>query len=129
LSFFHRDKPGSLRVITRGAVAGVKGTEFVLAVTMVNSVEQTRLEVIDGIVQLSNAQGSLLLTNGESAVAEMNRAPARTAGFVANNVLQWCFYYPAVLDLADLPLSSDEQAALTESLEAYRAGDLLPALA
>ena len=32
ISFFHRDEPGRIRVITRGAVAGVEGTEFVLAV-------------------------------------------------------------------------------------------------
>ncbi len=32
ISFFHRDKPGRIRIITRGAVAGVEGTEFVLAV-------------------------------------------------------------------------------------------------
>ena len=31
-SFFHRDKPGRIQIITRGAVAGVEGTEFVMAV-------------------------------------------------------------------------------------------------
>ena len=31
LSFFHRDKPGRIQVITRGAVAGVEGTEFAMA--------------------------------------------------------------------------------------------------
>src|ERR1017187_9633201 len=31
ISFFHRDEPGRFRVITRRAVAGVEGTEFVLA--------------------------------------------------------------------------------------------------
>ena len=39
LSFFHRDTPGRIRVITRGAVAGVEGTEFVLAVTATNGTE------------------------------------------------------------------------------------------
>ena len=37
LSFFHRDKPGRIRVITRGAVAGVEGTEFVMAWTKRNA--------------------------------------------------------------------------------------------
>jgi hypothetical protein len=42
--------------------------------------------------------------------------------------LQWCFYYPAVLDPADLSLTPDEQTNLGESLDAYRAGDLPSAL-
>src|SRR5207244_1178015 len=36
LSFFHRDKPGRIRIITRGAVAGVEGTEFALRVDATN---------------------------------------------------------------------------------------------
>src|SRR5437867_4466914 len=32
LSFLHRDEPGRLRILTRGGTAGVKGTEFVMAV-------------------------------------------------------------------------------------------------
>src|SRR5207249_8782267 len=76
-----------------------------------------------------NEQATLILTNGEQAVAELGKAPARTAGFIANNVLQWCFYYPAVLDLADLSLPPETQTILSESIEAYRTGDLLAALA
>lgn len=126
LSFFHRDKPGRIRVITRGAVAGIEGTEFVLAV---DESDRTTLSVIDGKVRFGNEVAILVLTNGQQAVAEAGKAPARTAGFIANNVLQWCFYYPAVLDPDDLQLRSDEQNALAGSLRAYRAGDLLAALA
>jgi Tfp pilus assembly protein PilF len=129
VSFFHRDTPGRIRVITRGAVAGVEGTEFVLAVTGADGTEHTTLSVIDGKVQFGNEQATILVTNGEQAVTEPGQAPVRTAGFVANNVLQWCFYYPAVLDLADLPLTPEEQQTLAESVFAYRAGDLLAALA
>lgn len=125
LSFFHRDKPGRIRVITRGAVAGIEGTEFVMAV---DDAERTTLSVIDGKVRFGNDQATLVLTNGEQAAAEVGQAPKRTAGFEANNILQWCFYYPAVLDPADLSLSSDEQKDLANSLDAYRAGDLLAAL-
>jgi tetratricopeptide (TPR) repeat protein len=126
ISFFHRDKPGRIRVITRGAVAGIEGTEFVLAV---DDADRTTLSVIDGKVRFGNEHATLVLTNGEQAAAEVGQPPARTAGFEANNVLQWCFYYPAVLDPADLSLTGDEQSALAESLTAYRAGDLLGALA
>ncbi|MGB7770040.1 MAG: TonB-dependent receptor [Verrucomicrobiia bacterium] len=126
LSFFHRDKPGRIRVITRGAVAGVEGTEFVMAV---DDTERTTLSVIDGKVRFGNEQATLLLTNGQQAVAEPGKAPVRTAGFIANNVLQWCFYYPAVIDPADLTFTPEEQKILGQSLQAYRSGDLLAALA
>ena len=50
LSYFHRDKPSRVRVISDGGNAGILGTEFVMAVTSVNGTEQTTLSVIDGQV-------------------------------------------------------------------------------
>jgi Tfp pilus assembly protein PilF len=126
LSFFHRDEPGRIRMITRGAVAGVEGTEFILAV---NDADRTTMSVIDGRVEFGNERAMLLLTNGEQCYVDLGHAPVRAPGFVANNLLQWSFYYPAVLDLADLPLTPEEQEALGKSLAAYRSGDLLNALA
>jgi Tfp pilus assembly protein PilF len=126
VSFFHRDQPGRIRVMTRGAVAGVEGTEFVMAV---NDTDRTTLSVIDGRVKFGNEQAMLVLTNGEQAFADPGRPPIRSPGFIANNILQWCFYYPAVLDPDDLALTQDEQKALDKSLRAYREGDLLGALA
>ncbi len=125
-SFFHRDKPGRIRVMTRGATAGIEGTEFVMSV---DGSDRTTLSVIDGKVRFGNEQATLLLTNNEQAVAEIGTAPRRTPGFIANNILQWCFYYPAVLDPADLTFNSDEQHDLSQSLDAYRSGDLLAAQA
>lgn len=125
ISFFHRDKPGRIHIITHGAMAGVEGTEFVMAV---DDADATTLSVIDGKVRFGNEQASILLTNGEQAVTEPGKAPHRTAGFIANNVLQWCFYYPAVLDPDELQLTAAEQDALSNSLAAYRSGDLLAAL-
>ncbi len=126
ISFFHRDQPGHLHIITHAAVAGVEGTEFVLSVA---DADVTTLSVIDGKVRFGNEQTALVLTNGQQATAQPGATPARTPGFIANNVLQWCFYYPAVLDPAELPLASDEQQTLRESLDAYRSGDLTAALA
>ena len=125
LSFFHRDQPGRIRIITRGTTAGVEGTEFVLAV---NDADTTTLSVVDGKVKFGNAQATLALTNGQQAVAELGQAPVRTAGFIANNLLQWCFYYPAVLDPDELSLTTEENNRLADSLAAYRSGDLLAAL-
>lgn len=128
ISFFHRDKPGRIRVITRGAVAGVEGTEFVLAVTTTNDSEQATLSVVDGKVRFGNDQATLLLTNDQQAVVELGKAPVRTPGFVANNVLQWVFYYPAVLDASEVPFSPEEKFSLSRSLEAYNSGNVLRAL-
>jgi tetratricopeptide (TPR) repeat protein len=125
ISFFHRDKPGQIQIITRGAVAGVEGTEFVMAV---DGADETTLAVIDGKVKFGNEQAALLLTNGQQATVELGKSPVLTTGFIANNLLQWLFYYPAVLDLSDLQLTADEQKNLSDSLAAYRAGDLPAAL-
>jgi Flp pilus assembly protein TadD len=125
LSFFHRDQPGRIQIITRGAIAGVEGTEFVLAA---NDAGQTTMSVIDGKVKFGNDHATLLLTNGQQAIVEPGKSPARTDGFIANNLLQWCFYYPAVLDPADLQLTPAEQNDLAASLDAYRDGDLPRAL-
>lgn len=128
-SFLHRDEPGRIKVITRGANASVEGTEFVMEVSDVDGVESTSFFLIDGKVILSNALGALVLTNNQSAIAEVGKSPVRTAGFIANNVLQWCFYYPAVVDLADLSFDDSERQGLGESIMAYQSGDLLRALA
>jgi len=125
ISFFHRDKPGQIQIITRGAVAGVEGTEFVMAV---NDADETTLSVIDGKVKFGNELATLVLTNDQQAAADLGKTPVLMPGFIANNLLQWCFYYPAVLDLNDLPLTPDEQKNLGESLDAYRTGDLEAAL-
>jgi Tfp pilus assembly protein PilF len=126
ISFFHRDKPGSIRISTRGALAGVEGTELVLAV---DNADKTTLSVLDGKVKFGNRRATLLLTNGEQAVVELGQAPVRSAGFIANNLLQWCFYYPAVIDPDELQLTAIEEKNLANSLAAYRAGDLQMALA
>jgi len=128
LSFFHRDRPGRIRILTPGATAGVEGTEFVIRVETTDGVETTTFSLIDGQVSLTNPQGSLTLTNGQQAVAQAGQAPRPIAGFIANNVQQWALYYPAVLDLRDLPLTAAEREALAPSLTAYQSGDLLAAL-
>jgi len=61
ISFFHRDTPGRIRVITRGAVAGVEGTEFVLAITGASHAELTTLSLIDGQVRFFNEQARSFL--------------------------------------------------------------------
>jgi tetratricopeptide (TPR) repeat protein len=124
-SFFHRDKPGQIQVITRGATAGIEGTEFAMNV---DQATKTTVSVIDGTVKFGNEYGTLLVTNGQQAVAVPGQSPTRSAGFIANDILQWMFYYPAVLDLNDLQFADAEKRLLQESLATYQAGNLAGAL-
>src|SRR6185312_1360076 len=59
LSFFHRDKPGHIRAMTRGAVAGIDGTEFVLAA---DETGRATISVIDGKVRFESGHTALSLT-------------------------------------------------------------------
>jgi Tfp pilus assembly protein PilF len=129
LSFFHRGKPGRINVITSGAFAGIEGTEFVMQVGGSNGMGQTELSVLDGTVRFTNELGKLVLTNGQQAVAQPGQPPMRTSGFIARNLLQWCFYYPGILDTNDLPPFTDEEKTnLRASLAFYGNGDLPAAL-
>ncbi|HXJ59627.1 MAG TPA: TonB-dependent receptor [Verrucomicrobiae bacterium] len=123
--FFHRDKPGEIPLETPSAYAVIIGTEFHVAVT---ESETTTLQVLEGIVEMTNAAGHLRLVSGEAGSAAPGMAPQPTARLDAVNLVQWCLYYPGVLDLGDLRLAPAEQQKLNESLNAYRAGDLLAAL-
>ena len=127
-SFFHRGKPDTIKVLTHGSAACVLGTEFLLASNGDDDSSSTYLAVMDGSVRLQNKLGEVLVTNNQQAVTLPGEPPRQTAGFIANNLLQWCFYYPGVVDPAEFALSDLEIASLKPSLDAYRSGDLLSAL-
>ena len=44
------------------------------------------------------------------------------------NTIQWCLYYPAIVDADELSLTTEEMTVLADSLAAYREGDLVAAL-
>ncbi len=123
--FFSRDKPQEIQLRTPVVSGAIRGTEFNVTV---RAGGRTTLSVIDGEVELANAQGSVVLTSREEAVVEADRPPIKTAALHAINVIQWSLYYPAILDPAELNLSEAELETLKDSLTAYRSGDLLGAL-
>jgi tetratricopeptide (TPR) repeat protein len=125
--FFHRDEPGRFDIETPTVVAAIRGTEFVVKVPEKDG--RTEVNVVDGEVLLTNGEGTLTRTNGETAVIVKDSAPQPQAKIESvNNLIQWCLYYPAVLDVEELPLDAAKNDALQESLTAYRSGDLLAAL-
>jgi tetratricopeptide (TPR) repeat protein len=123
--FFSREKSREINVKTPAANGAIRGTEFVVTVAANG---QSSFIMLDGEVEVSNAQGSVLVQSGERADAEPGHKPTKTAVIMTVNLVQWCLYYPGVLDLKDLNLSPGVRDALRESLAAYNQGDLLNAL-
>src|SRR5947208_2471063 len=123
--FFSREKPATVEFRTPLASGAIRGTEFDLAVA---EDSRTVLSLLDGLVDLHNAQGRIDLQTGEQGIVEPGKAPTKTAVIDAINIIQWCLYYPGVLDADELNLSADTRQALSASLDAYRNGDLLLAL-
>lgn len=123
--FFHRNQPREIEIETPFAVAGVLGTEFHVAV---DAAGQTTFSVFDGQLSVSNAFGQIVITNREEALVQPGQPPVRRAMIAAQNILQWCLYYPAVVEVKDFGLAADEALTLAPVLEAYRRGNLLLAL-
>jgi len=126
LYLFHRDEPTSISLKHRTMSAAIRGTEFAFEAT---DDGRSVLTLIDGEVELSNEVNTVTLHSGEQGIAEPGKAPAKTVVIDTLNVIQWCLYYPAILDLDELELAPADQQVLADSLAAYRSGDLLQALA
>src|SRR5947199_554525 len=124
--FFSREKPATVEFRTPLASGAIRGTEFNLAV---GADGRTVLSLLDGHVALHGERGESDLKTGEQGIVEPGQAPRKTAVIDAINIIQWCLYYPAVLDTDELGLSSGVKQTLAASLSAYRNGDLLQALA
>ena len=122
---FSRERTPEMRINTPAANGALRGTQLVVRVT---PALKTLMTVLEGEVDLSNAQGSVTLTSGEQGEVEPGKAPRKTAVINAVNILQWALYYPAVLDPGELQMSAGDQRAVSRSLAAYREGDLLGAL-
>ena len=126
LYFFHRDKPNEFEVRTPQMSAIIRGTEFTLEVAQDGT---STLSLLAGEAALSNPLGQIELKTGEQGIAAPGQAPRRTAMLEAANLIQWCLYYPAVLDLQELSFTDAEREALAPSRAAYQQGDLVAALA
>ncbi len=124
--FLDRDKPTQQEFRTPLTSGAIRGTEFNLAVA---DDGRTVLTLIDGQVGLSNKLGELEMSSGEQGIVEAGQPPVKSPMLSAINIIQWCLYYPGVLDADELELSRGEQQTLNDSLSAYRSGDLLEAMA
>ncbi len=126
LYFFSRNQPDEYEFGTPTATGAIKGTEFELHL---DSEGNTVMTLFDGEVDLSNAQGSIALVSGEQGTVKSGLPPIKTAVINAVNIIQWCLYYPAVIDVDEISFSQKEMSAFTASIESYRKGNILEALA
>lgn len=117
--------PRGLKLTTPFINAGVEGTEFWVRVELDRAV----VTVIEGLVLVSNEFGSLTLSEGESAIAEADKAPVLQVVIRPRDAVQWALYYPAVRDYRpeDFPGEVEWQRKVRQSIELYRKGDLVGA--
>jgi tetratricopeptide (TPR) repeat protein len=113
--------PRSLEVQTPFTTAGVRGTEFFIALEP----NRTLLTVFEGTVVAANQAGSLTLTSGQSAEAEAGKAPVTRVVARPRDAVHWALYYPPVLYFRPDEVPS---GPIRQSVDAYRAGDLKAAL-
>lgn len=128
-AYFFSRIPRSLKVNTPFVNAGVEGTEFFIRVEK----DQAVLSVFEGRISATNNVGSLVLTSGQSALAQQEKAPYLSILVRPRDAVQWAMYYPPVidyqvLDFMEIP-GTDWEKALRTSLQFYRQGDLAGAFA
>ncbi len=126
LYFFSREKPAQIQFRTPSASGAIRGTEFDLQASVTG---ETLLTLLDGEVDLVNDLGTVQLRSGEQGYVVAGKAPGVRPIINAINIIQWCLYYPAVVDVDEIAFSAKEKELLSESLNAYRSGDFLRTLA
>jgi len=127
LFFFHRGSPADVEFESPVVSGAIRGTEFALLVD--EATGATRLPLIDGAVELQSGAERLNLVSGEEAVSIPGQPLRKSPLLDVRRVIQWALYYPAVLIPEEIPFSPQDRAALSDSLQLYRTGDLLGALA
>lgn len=112
-----RGGPG-VEVVTPAATAAIRGTDW----TMTVKGAETSLTVLEGLVELSNPQGSVQVAQGEAAAATIGQAPRKIVIVDSDDREQMLFYLaprnafnfmPAsTLPVADMRREADRIAAI-----------------
>ena len=112
-----RGGPG-VEVVTPAATAAIRGTDW----TMTVKGAETSLTVLEGLVELSNPQGSVQVAQGEAAAATIGQAPRKIVIVDSDDREQMLFYLaprnafnfmPASpLPVADMRRQADRIAAI-----------------
>ncbi len=118
--------PRPFRIKTPIINAGVEGTEFLID----SDPDQASIVVYEGKVSASNARGSVLLADQESAITLRDQAPRKAEMVRPVDAVQWALYYPAVIDhRLDMGIFSESVTLIWQQvLDYYRQGQLQSAL-
>jgi len=90
-----------LVIDTPAAAAAIRGTDW----TMTVDGDRTSLVVLEGVVELSNARGSVRVARGEAASARIGEAPTKTVVVDPADREQMLFYLSLRSGFAALPAS------------------------
>eukprot|EP00913_Durusdinium_trenchii_P021230 g19943.t1 len=102
-----RGGPG-VQVETPAAAAAIRGTDW----TMTVDGAKTSLNVLDGLVQLQNAQGSVEVRQGEGAIASIGQAPRKIVIVESDDREQMLFYLPPREAFSRMPASTEPVAVM-----------------
>ncbi len=108
---------GAVIIDTPAATTAIRGTDWAVSVDGA----RTTLTVFEGVVEMTNPQGTLTVSAGEAAVATIGGAPTRVYGVNPTDRQQMHFYRTlrGVFDLLPgSPLGRREMRAVRARLEA-----------
>ncbi|MFO1371526.1 MAG: tetratricopeptide repeat protein [Candidatus Competibacteraceae bacterium] len=104
-----RNNGEPLEIQTFPATATIRGTEFDIAI---GPSDTARLAVLEGLVEFTNPQGTVLVAANEQATATVGEAPHKAVLLNPLDAVQWSLYYPGIVSYRDYPLSNIESSRL-----------------
>jgi len=112
------------RIETPSVTAAIRGTEFVVEV---DDGGVTTITMIEGVVDASNARGSLTVASGEQAYVEPDKAPLKRIVIRPRDAVAWSLYYPRVLSAGEaerLKQMGADGASLARAAEMLSVGQV-----
>jgi len=117
--------PKPFKVRTPIVNASVDGTEFFIGVRP----SETRIVVYEGQVNAANAQGSLVLTDGESVVVQENQPLRKEIMLQPLDAVHWALYYPTLIDnWFEVERKDQFPQSMKNVIDSYHQGRLKEAL-
>lgn len=114
--------PKPLKISTPIANAGPEGTEFAMSVDE----SSASLWVYEGGVKFFNTKGSVHLSPGQAAQAQLGQAPKTTIDIKPQDAVNWALYYPPVLPYPDKTTVID--SSIRKAIQDFRQGHVDVAL-
>lgn len=94
-----KNRPQEMQIDTKSGSAAIRGTEFNISA----SENKTLITLVNGVAELSNSLGSVLVAQNEQGEATPDTAPVKRTVTVeeTEGAVQWIFYWPQNLKLKE----------------------------